>query len=122
MPFSRRRNLEIQVPGYHEMEPSRLQSGSRGCDFTALELERDPATGVLWFNHAPLAEFCRANDQDPERVLGDIDLACCFIALWYCLHRQNGGPPDPVAERVVAEVVARDDAAQSGEEDVGRVH
>ncbi len=79
-------------------------------DFTALELVYEPVSGALWFKREPLAEFCLCNDQDPDRVLADLDLACCFIALWYCLHRQHGGAPDHVAERIVAEVVAHEDS------------
>ncbi|MEO8137108.1 MAG: hypothetical protein ABI831_24410 [Betaproteobacteria bacterium] len=112
MPKTRKRIFEIEVPGQRDAEPSSGLKAitQKGCDFTALELEREPVTGALWFNRESLVAFCRVNDQNPARVLADLDLACCFIALWYCLHRQGGGAPDMVAEQIVAEVVANDDA------------
>lgn len=80
-----------------------------GVDFADLKLERDPETGVIRFDWAPLEAICEASDLDiallKER---DEDNVAGLIWAWYAQHRQHGGAPDPVQEALIAEVEAED--------------
>lgn len=81
-----------------------------GLAFESLRLSRDPITGDLSFDWAPVKSICAASNIDPEIFrLGDEDNIATLITAWYQSHRSNGGATDLVAEQIIAEVHAEDD-------------
>lgn len=79
-------------------------------DFSTLKLSRDPVTGSIEFDWAPVEAICRASGVDPKifREQPEDNVAGLIVA-WYAQHRQNGGALDPVAEQLIAEVEAEDE-------------
>ncbi|MFS8086734.1 MAG: hypothetical protein ACMG6H_13960, partial [Acidobacteriota bacterium] len=75
------------------------------------------------YSPSPAAIRKFRNGLDPVAVLRDEDLACSLICAWYVAHREAGGEPDPVVERIVVE---RNAAQESGitalQEGGGRAH
>jgi hypothetical protein len=78
----------------------------RELEFAELALERESVTLRLLFAPGPLAVLCLGNGLDLEAFLANADLSCWMITEWYCSHREAGGEPDPVAEKILAEVAA----------------
>lgn len=81
-------------------------------DFSDLRLARDPDGGVS-FDWAVIERICEASGL-PVELFRDApeDNVSGLIVSWYQAHRQNGGEPDPVAEDLIAEVLAEDAAGQ----------
>lgn len=82
-------------------------------DFSSLRLARD-SDGHVSFDWAPIEAICRASDLPPEILKeGPEDNVCSLIVAWYQAHRQQGGPTDPVAEDLLAEVQAENAAGSA---------
>jgi len=81
-------------------------------DFSALHLARDH-DGSVSFDWAVVERICAASNL-PVELFRDApeDNVSGLIVSWYQAHRQNGGEPDPVAEDLIAEVLAEDAAGQ----------
>ena len=80
--------------------------------FSSLRLGRD-ADGTVSFDWAPIERICDASGVAVEVFKdGPEDNVSGLIVSWYQAHRQNGGEPDPVAEDLIAEVLAEDAAGQ----------
>ena len=88
--------------------------------FGDLGLSRDP-DGSVSFNWAAIERLCAASGlpADQLRDWSEDDISSVIVA-WYRVHRQNGGTPDPVAEDIIAEVVAEDRAGQNFSYQPGR--
>lgn len=70
-----------------------------GLEFEDLALTRDPVTGTVRFNTAPLQAICDASGLDLVALAGSHDgVVCALIAAWYEDHLREGGAPDPVLE------------------------
>lgn len=80
--------------------------------FADLRLRREP-DGDLSFETAPLEQIAAASDDAVGELMrsGDDGLATVITA-WYHAARARGEPPDPVAEDLVAEILAEDAAGQ----------
>ncbi len=79
-----------------------------GTVFADLKLARD-ASGDVSFSTEVIKRVCDASGIDPAFFLaGDEDRLSALIIGWYRMHRDGGGPPDPVAEDLLAEVRAED--------------
>ena len=82
-------------------------------EFADLQLSRAP-DGSVTFNWAPIEKICQASgvdvallrDQHEDNVAG-------LLTQWYRVHRETGGEPDPVAEDLLAEVMAENAAGQN---------
>lgn len=80
-----------------------------GLAFADLHMARDPATGDVIFDWAPIEKICAASgldialfrDSHEDNVGG-------LIVAWYAHARAQGEPIDPVQEQILAEVVAED--------------
>lgn len=81
-------------------------------DFSDLKLSRDK-DGMVSFDWATIEEICDASGLDIG-VFRDApeDSVSGLIVAWYSAHRGAGGAQDPVAEDLIAEVVAEDSAGQ----------
>jgi hypothetical protein len=80
-----------------------------GLEFSDLRLRRDPATGQVDFEWAPIRQICEASGLD-FRLFKDTpeDNVAGLLVAWYTTHRASGGAPDPVQEQLLAEVEAED--------------
>ena len=85
-----------------------------GVTFADLALSRDPVTGDVSFDWAPIEAICSANDFDVA-LFRDTDEGnvAGFLVSWYTAHLAAGGPPDLVAEQLIAEVEAEAGRDQS---------
>jgi len=79
-----------------------------GIEFKDLQLGRDEA-GDVYVDTDTVRRVCEASGIDPARLTdGPEDNLGALIAAWYAQHLRDGGPPDPVAETISAEVRAED--------------
>lgn len=91
-----------------------------GIYFADLHLARD-ADGSVSFDLAVIARICEASglpieifrDAPEENIAG-------LIVHWYQAHRQDGGEIDLVAEDLLAEVMAEENAGQHTSHAPGR--
>lgn len=76
--------------------------------FSALKLARD-ADGTVSLDWTPIRRICAENGIDPE-IFSDApeDNVSALLVAWYSTHRARGGEPDPVADDLLAEVLAED--------------
>lgn len=86
-----------------------------GVAFADLKMTRHPQTGDVSFDWAPIEAICAANGVDVA-LLRDTheDNVGEFLVAWYESHRSAGGPPDLVAEQLLAEVQAEAGRGQAG--------
>ncbi len=78
--------------------------------FADLKLARDPATGDLSFDWAPIERICEASGIDPDVFrLGPEDNVCALFVQWYAHHRAAGGQPDPAQDDLLAEMRLEDE-------------
>lgn len=84
-----------------------------GIRFADLKLARNPDTGAVSFDWAPIERICEASNL-PIDVLrdGPEDNVAGLIVSWYAAHRQSGGAADPVADDLIAEAVAEEKSGQ----------
>lgn len=68
--------------------------------FAGLQLALEP-DGQLSFDPDALEQIALANGLPREHFMRSQALAAELIVRWYGLHRQAGGPPDPVAEQLI---------------------
>ncbi|EAS8533980.1 hypothetical protein EHZ41_21895 [Salmonella enterica] len=89
-------------------------------DFSDLHLIREP-DGSVSFDWAIVERICEASNL-PVEVFRDAsgDFVSALIVGWYQVHRQHGGESDPVAEDLIAEVVAEEKAGQAVSHQPGR--
>lgn len=80
-----------------------------GLEFADLKLSRDAVSGAVSFDWEPIEALCAANGIDaalfrdrPE------DAVAGLIVGWYFAARRLKGAHDPVAEMLLAEVLAED--------------
>ncbi len=73
-------------------------------NFADLNLMRDPVTGDISFDWAPLERICEASGLDLA-ILDDEseDYVSELIIEWYAVHLARGGAPDPVQDALIAE-------------------
>jgi len=92
-----------------------------GIHFADLKLARNQDTGAVSFDWAPIGRICEASNL-PIDVLrnGPEDNVAGLIVSWYMAHRQAGGEADPVADDLIAEVLAEDQSGQSFSHQPGR--
>lgn len=89
-------------------------------DFSDLRLERDPDGGVS-FDLAVIERICEASSIQVEMFLdAPEDNVTGLIVGWYQEHRKYGGEADLVAEDLIAEVLAEDNAGQTVSHQPGR--
>ena len=80
-----------------------------GLDFADLKLARDPRTGDISFDWAPIEAICEASGidlalfEDPDE-----DTLSELIVEWYAVHLANGGARDPVQEEMMGEATDDD--------------
>lgn len=77
--------------------------------FSDLKLARDPQTGDMEFDWAPIERICAASGIDiglfhnqPEDNVGGL------LAQWYAQHRAAGGAPDLVMDDLIGEADIED--------------
>jgi hypothetical protein len=88
--------------------------------FSDLHLVREP-DGSVSFDWPVIAGILQASGLSVERLGGDLeDQVSGLIVSWYRAHRQQGGAPDPVAEDLIAEVIAEEEAGQTVSHPPGR--
>ena len=79
-----------------------------GVTFADLTLSRSRGMG-LEFNWSPLEAICAASGLDISLLReSHEDSVAGLIVAWYHEHRSRGGAPDPVADDLIAEVIAED--------------
>ena len=88
--------------------------------FSDLRLAREP-DGSVSFDWATIARICEASGLpvDVFRVAPEDDVSG-LIVFWYQAHRQHGGAADPVAEDLIAEARAEEEAGQTVSHRPGR--
>lgn len=78
-------------------------------DFAALKLSRDPETGAVDFDSAPIVAICQASGLDPDLFThGPEDNAAGLVSAWYAEHLARGGARDAVMDDLIAEADAED--------------
>jgi len=93
--------------------------------FEALKLTRDPRTGEVEFDWAPIEAICAASGVDVEVFKHGPeaeDNVSALIVAWYWAHLACGGAPDAVQEQIIAEVAAEDVAVLVANPGAGGVH
>ena len=92
-----------------------------GVVFSDLQLARNPDTGDVSFDWAPIEKICAANNIPIEQLRdGHEDNVAGMIVAWYSAHLSAGGAHDPVADDLIAEVRAEDAAGQAYSHQPGR--
>lgn len=88
--------------------------------FSELVLARD-SDGDVSFDLDVLERICKANDL-PMEIFSDASEANVsgLIVAWYQEHLHKGGNPDPVAEDLIAELVAEEKSGQTVSYQPGR--
>lgn len=88
--------------------------------FSDLRLSRDP-DGSVSFDWSVIERICEASKL-PIEMFRDApeDNVCKLIVGWYQEHRNHGGEADLVAEDLIAEVLAEDNAGQTVSHQPGR--
>ena len=88
--------------------------------FADLQLARE-SDGSVSLDWAVIERICQASNLAVELVkeTSEDNLVRLLVG-WYQAHRQNGGAPDPVAEDLIAEVVAEEQAGQHASHPPGR--
>lgn len=98
----------------HRHQEFAMEQGTRitipeGVTYADLKLTRDPATGDVDLDWAPIERICEASGIDPDVFReGPEDNVGGLLVAWYQEHRARGGAPDPVQEQILAEVGAED--------------
>ncbi|AXE32749.1 hypothetical protein DK842_17960 [Chromobacterium phragmitis] len=89
-------------------------------DFSDLRLARD-SDGHVSFDWPTIERVCVASRM-PVEVLrnGPEDNVAALIVAWYQAHLKNGGARDAVADDLISEAMAEDDAGQSFSHAPGR--
>lgn len=89
-------------------------------DFSDLRLARDP-DGSVSFDWAVIERICEASNIPPE-LFRDAheDNVSGLIVGWYQAHRKHGGEANPVADDLIAEVVAEEKVGQTVSHQPGR--
>lgn len=78
--------------------------------FADLRLARD-ADGMVSFNWQPIEAICDASNVSVELFQNaPEENVCALITTWYQTHLKRGGERDPVADDLIAEVLAEDAA------------
>jgi len=92
-----------------------------GMAFADLQLARDPSTGDVSFSTAAVQAIESASGL-PEGFFMDQDegALASLITTWYAAHLQAGGERDPVADDLIAEARAEDEAGQPYSHQPGR--
>lgn len=94
-----------------------------GLAFEALKLTRDPTTGEVEFDWAPIEAICAASGVDVAVFKnGPEDNVSALIVAWYRAHRAGGGAVDAVQEELLAEVEAEDVSVLQANPGAGGVH
>lgn len=103
--------ITCAVEAYMQQQLTRLAIPD-DIDFAALHLARD-ADGAVSFDWSVIERICRANNLPVELLReGPEDNVAGLLIGWYSSHRAAGGAPDPVADDLLAEVLAEDAAGQ----------
>jgi len=77
-----------------------------GLQFRDLKLQREP-NGAVTFDTSIINLICSASDINLELFTHSTeDNVAALIVAWYDIHRNAGGKPDPVADDLIAEVMA----------------
>jgi antitoxin component of RelBE/YafQ-DinJ toxin-antitoxin module len=89
-------------------------------EFSELRLARD-IDGSVTFDLSVIERICKASGL-PIEIFVDApeDNVSSLIVNWYQAHRQHGGEPDPVAEDLIAEVLAEEKTGQNVSHKPGR--
>ncbi|EAA6842346.1 hypothetical protein DRX19_15100 [Salmonella enterica subsp. enterica] len=89
-------------------------------DFSDLHLVRE-SDGSVSFDWDVVNRICKLSNL-PVEIFRDVSEDCisALIVGWYQAHRQHGGESDPVAEDLIAEVVAEEKAGQTVSHHSGR--
>lgn len=74
--------------------------------FADLRLARDPVTLDIDLDVDTVVQVCIASGIQPSVILDNEDALTALLYGWYSMHREAGGPPDPVAEQLIAEAAA----------------
>lgn len=81
-------------------------------DFSDLHLSRDN-DGAVSFDWQPLEAICTACNLDPSLLQNaPEDNVSGLIVAWYAEHLRHGGKRDPVADDLIAETQAENNAGQ----------
>lgn len=74
--------------------------------FSDLKLTRDAVTRNISFEWGPINAICAASGIDPAIFLNEgADNVAELINVWYAMHRNAGGSPDPVQEELIKETL-----------------
>lgn len=78
-------------------------------NFADLKISRDPTTGSVAFDWAPIEQICKASGID-IRLLRDQpeDNVAGVLSMWYAQHRAAGGAPDSAMDDLIAEADIED--------------
>lgn len=80
-----------------------------GVEFSALKISRDPATGDVDFDWAPILAICQASGIDPAMFRdADEGNVSGLISRWYAQHLAAGGSRDAAMDELIAEARAED--------------
>lgn len=81
-------------------------------NFSDLKLSRDPSTGEVEFEWAPIEKLCAFNELDINiyKKCHEDNVAGLIFA-WYIEHLNAGGDRDPTQDQIIAEV--RDEDMQN---------
>ena len=84
-----------------------------GVTFADLRLARDSKTGDVSFDASVIECIEQESGLPAGFFMGQHeDALASLITTWYSAHRAAGGDADPVAEDLLAEVLAEDAAGQ----------
>lgn len=108
----------VEAQPMHKIAPISIPSG---MTFADLRLARDPVTGDVSFDTAIIECIERESGLPTGFFMGQHeDAVAALITTWYSTHRAAGGDADPVAEDLLAEVMAEDAAGQLYSHQPGR--
>ena len=101
---------KVEAQPMHKITPISIPVG---VSFSELRLARDPQTGDVSFDTSVIERVEAESGLPAGFFMGQHeDALASLITTWYNAHRAAGGDADPVAEELLAEVLAEDAAGQ----------
>ncbi len=98
-------HVEASMP--HQTQAKIIIPGD--VQFADLKMARDPETGDMAFDWAPIARICQASGIDMHLFQAQSeDNVGGLLAQWYAQHRAAGGAPDLVFDQLIAEADIED--------------
>lgn len=100
-------NKQVEASVSHQIQARIIIPAD--VQFSDMKMARDPETGDMTFDWAPVERICEASGIDVRlfREQSEDNIAG-VLSMWYAQHRAAGGAPDRVMDDLIAEADIED--------------